>query len=78
MKLGQCMDDREADQKIACVSNVKNLIRNYKNVVESQEQLLNKVIVKAKDFKNSEMQALESRHLKDFEEDEIEKARRFL
>ena len=78
MKLGQSMDDREADQKIACVSNVKNLIRNYKNVVESQEQLLNKVIVKAKDFKNSEMQALESRHLKGFEEDEIEKARRFL
>ena len=53
MKLGQCMDDKEADQKIACVTNVKNLIRNYKNVVESQEQLLNKVIVKAKDFKNS-------------------------
>ena len=78
MKLGQSMDDREADQKIACVTNVKNLIRNYKNVVESQEQLLNKVIVKAKDFKNSEMQALESRHSRGLEEDEMERARRFL
>lgn len=48
MKAGQTVDDREADQKIACVSNVKNLIRNYKNVIESQEQLLGRVILKAK------------------------------
>lgn len=48
MKIGQSLDDRESDQKINCVSNVKNLIRNYKNVVESQEQLLNRVILKAK------------------------------
>jgi inorganic pyrophosphatase len=48
MKFGQTLDDRESDQKINCVSNVKNLIRNYKNVVESQEQLLNRVILKAK------------------------------
>lgn len=33
---------------MSCVSNVKNLIRNYKNVIESQEQLLSRVIVKAK------------------------------
>lgn len=58
MKFGQSLDDRESDQKINCVSNVKNLIRNYKNVVESQEQLLNRVILKAKEFKSSEMQAL--------------------
>ena len=48
MRAGQTVDDKEADQKVACVSNVKNLIRNYKNVVESQEQLLNRVIIKAK------------------------------
>jgi hypothetical protein len=36
MRAGQAVDDKEADQKIACVSNVKNLIKNYKNVVESQ------------------------------------------
>lgn len=33
MKLGHSMDDRDNDQKINCVSNVKNLIKNYKNVV---------------------------------------------
>lgn len=48
MKLGQNLDDKEYDQKINCVSNVKNLIKNYKNIVESQDQLLNKVILKAK------------------------------
>jgi hypothetical protein len=30
------------------VGGVKNLIKNYKNIVESQEQLLGKVILKAK------------------------------
>ena len=48
MRVGQTVDDKEADQKVACVSNVKNLIKNYKNVIDSQEQLLNKVILKAK------------------------------
>jgi inorganic pyrophosphatase len=58
LKLGQSLDDRENDQKLSCVSNIKNLIKNYKNVVESQEQLLGKVVLKAKEFKASEMQAL--------------------
>ena len=53
MRTGQTVDDKEADQKVACVSNVKNLIRNYKNVIESQEQLLNKVILKAKEYKSN-------------------------
>lgn len=69
LKLGQSLDDRENDQKLSCVSNIKNLIKNYKNVVESQEQLLGKVVLKAKEFKASEMQALESRHSRGFEED---------
>lgn len=51
MRIGQAADEKEADQKISCVGNVKSLIRNYKNVIESQEQLLNRVIVKAKEFK---------------------------
>ena len=58
MRIGQNADDKEADKKVSCVSNVKNLIRNYKNVVESQEQLLNRVILKAKEFKSNEMQAI--------------------
>mgnify|MGYP001020548281 CR=1 FL=1 len=33
MKTSQLADERDADQKVSCVSNVKNLIRNYKNVV---------------------------------------------
>jgi inorganic pyrophosphatase len=53
LKLGQSLDDRENDQKLNCVSNIKNLIKNYKNVVESQEQLLGKVILKAKEFRSS-------------------------
>lgn len=78
MKIGQSLDDRESDQKINCVSNVKNLIRNYKNVVESQEQLLNRVILKAKEFKSNEIQAIENRYSKGMDEDEIERARKFL
>jgi len=53
MRAGQSIDDKEADQKVACVSNVKNLIKNYKNVIESQEQLLGRVILKAKEFKSN-------------------------
>ena len=33
MKLGQIVDEKQVDQKVSCVSNVKNLIRNYKNVI---------------------------------------------
>jgi hypothetical protein len=51
MKLGHSMDDRDNDQKINCVNGVKNLIKNYKNVIESQDQLLNKVVLKAKEFR---------------------------
>ena len=58
MKLGQALEDRDADQKVNCVANVKNLIKNYKNVVESQDQLLNKVILKAKEFKSNEIGSL--------------------
>jgi|JI9StandDraft_1071089.scaffolds.fasta_scaffold2233304_1 inorganic pyrophosphatase len=58
MRLGQVVDEKEADQKVTCVGNVKNLIRNYKNVIESQEQLLNRVVLKAKEFKSNEMQAI--------------------
>lgn len=60
------------------MTNVKNLIRNYKNVIESQEQLLNRVVLKAKEFKSNEMQAIESRNSKAMDEDEIERARRFI
>jgi hypothetical protein len=35
----------------AAWGNIKSLIKNYKNVVESQEQLLGKVILKAKEFR---------------------------
>lgn len=78
MRIGQAADEKEADKKVSCVSNVKNLIRNYKNVVESQEQLLSKVILKAKEFKSNEIQAIESRNSKAIDEDEIERARRFI
>lgn len=48
LKIGQSLDERENEQKTSCVGNIKSLIKNYKNVVESQEQLLGKVILKAK------------------------------
>ena len=78
MKMGQTIDDRQNEQKTNCVNNVKNLIKNYKSIVESQEQLLGKVILKAKEFRSSEMQALENRYNKGFDQDEIERAKRFL
>lgn len=33
MRIGQAADEKEADQKVSCVGNVKSLIRNYKNVI---------------------------------------------
>lgn len=47
-------------------------------MVESQEQLLGKVILKAKEFRAAEMQALEQRHSRGLDEDELDRARRFL
>ena len=48
MRAGQAVEERENEQRAGCVGGVKNLIKNYKNIVESQEQLLGKVILKAK------------------------------
>lgn len=38
-------------EKIKSLKNLKNLIKNYKYVVESQDKLLNKAIVKQNEFK---------------------------
>jgi hypothetical protein len=78
LRLGQAVEEREQEQKASCVGNIKSLLRNYKNVVESQEQLLGKVILKAKEFRAGEMQALEGRHSRALDEDELDRARRFL
>lgn len=59
----------EADiQKLKSLKNVKNLIKNYKNIIQSQDELLNKVVVKAKDFKTHELQLLQNKYSKGFEE----------
>lgn len=69
--------DNDTD-KIRTLKNVKGLIKNYKYIVESQDQMLGKVIVKAKDLKMADSKGFENRFTKCLEEDEIRNARRFI
>ena len=69
--------DQDVD-KIRTLKSVKGLIKNYKHIVETQDQLLSKVIVKAKDLRMSEMKGAENRFSKCLEEDEMKNARRFI
>ncbi len=48
IKIGDHADSRVDDRKEGCVNGVKQLISNYKQVVEAQDQLLNKVLLKSK------------------------------
>lgn len=50
-------NDNDTD-KIKTLKNVKGLIKNYKYVVETQDQMLSKVIMKAKDLKMLENKGL--------------------
>lgn len=71
-------------EKIKSLKNLKNLIKNYKYVVESQDKLLNKAITKQNDFKpvilqnQQELDYNASNYNKILDDKEIEKARQFL
>lgn len=72
-------DKNDTDNdKIKTLKNVKGLIKNYKYIVDSQDQMLGKVIMKAKDLKMTESKGFENRFTKCIEEDEIRNARRFI
>ena len=47
-------------------------------MVDTQDQLLNKVLLKSKEFKASEMSQLENRCSKLMDENEIERAKKFV
>jgi hypothetical protein len=58
IKIGDCTESRLDDRKESCVTGIKQLIKNYKHVMETQDQLLNKVLLKSKEFKAAEMSHL--------------------
>lgn len=51
--IGSDTDGRLEDRKEGCVNGIKSIIKKYRQVVESQDVLLNKVIVKSKELKMS-------------------------
>ena len=48
MKISDLVADKVQDEKADCVKNVKNLINNYKNVIEGQDTLINRIVLKSK------------------------------
>jgi hypothetical protein len=42
------VSEKVQDQKIQCINNVKNLLGNYKEIIESQDKLINRVVLKSK------------------------------
>ncbi|EAS03387.1 afadin- and alpha-actinin-binding protein (macronuclear) [Tetrahymena thermophila SB210] len=70
--------DKEIE-KIGCLKNLKNLLKNYKYVIETQDTLINKAIVKAKNIDNiSEASFQVSRFNKVLDDQEIESAKSYL
>lgn len=41
-------------ERLKGVKNIKNLLKKYKYIVETQDGLLNKLVLKAKDLKMNE------------------------
>lgn len=77
MKINDLVNEKVKDQKVQCINNVKNFLGNYKEIVESQDKLINRVVLKSKEFKANEMANIDSKYSRP-EEDELEKSKRFL
>jgi hypothetical protein len=60
------------------VKNVKGLLRKYKYIVETQDSMLNRLVLRAKDLKLQEIPLLENRPGRGMDDQELEKAKRFL
>lgn len=56
------VQNKVQDQKVNCINNVKNLLSNYKDIVESQDKLINRVVVKSKEFKASEITNIDQKY----------------
>ena len=51
LKINDLVNEKVQDQKVQCINNVKNFLGNYKEIVESQDKLINRVVLKSKEFK---------------------------
>ena len=40
------VDNKVQDNKVNCINNVRELIGNYKHIVEDQDKLINRVVLK--------------------------------
>ena len=56
------VQNKVQDQKVNCINNVKNLLNNYKDIVESQDKLINRVVLKSKEFKANEIGNIEQKY----------------
>eukprot|EP01017_Pseudomicrothorax_dubius_P038985 TRINITY_DN5925_c0_g3_i2.p1 TRINITY_DN5925_c0_g3~~TRINITY_DN5925_c0_g3_i2.p1 ORF type:complete len:488 (+),score=172.57 TRINITY_DN5925_c0_g3_i2:100-1563(+) len=65
-------------EKIKCVRSLRLLLKNYKYVVESQDVLLNKSIVKANGYRPVEDFSHKFSKLRLMNDDELERTRQFL
>lgn len=61
-------------ERLKGVKNIKNLLKKYKYIVETQDGLLNKLVLKAKDLKMNEPAQKGYR----VDNHELEKAKRFI
>lgn len=48
MRIGELSEGKIEERKNNCIGGIKQIIRNYKQVVENQDQVLNKVLLKSK------------------------------
>jgi len=64
-------------EKIKCVKNMKNLLKNYKYIVETQDGLINKTIIKQNNIKDPEHFGPGSR-FKIMDDKELDKVKQFL
>lgn len=62
LKINDMVQNKVQDQKVNCINNVKNLLNNYKDIVESQDKLINRVVLKSKEFKANEIGNIEQKY----------------
>lgn len=76
MDLSAAEDPRGCDdpEKLKAVKNVKGLIRRYRHIVETQDEMLGRMALRAKDLRLNELPE-KGRAMDD---QELDKARRFL
>lgn len=60
------------------MKGVKDILKNYKEIVNTQDQILNKVMLRAKEFKGAEIMNIENKYSSIMDSNELDRAKRFL